>query len=155
MSVEKFKETILLELGEQRRNAILLIPVFVAMGIGFYFSFLYEPFWWWGGLALVLTVVALFLTRGFGRLIVLSLLCVALGFTAAQIRTHFAYTPMIVEKQDFKDISREIFNHPSFLLIHFFLSTHYSFYMICTKYKLIFVHFYSKTIINGFCTLLL
>jgi competence protein ComEC len=108
VSVEKFKETILLELGEQRRNAILIIPVFVAMGIGFYFSFLYEPFWWWGGLALVLTVVALFLTRGFGRLIVLSLLCVALGFTAAQIRTHFAYTPMIVEKQDFKDISGRI-----------------------------------------------
>ncbi|MEM8536626.1 MAG: competence protein, partial [Pseudomonadota bacterium] len=42
---ENLKDGLAIELAAQRSNAILLIPVFLAFGIGLYFSLFEEPYW--------------------------------------------------------------------------------------------------------------
>ena len=96
------------ELSEQRVQAILLVPVLIAFGIGIYFSLGVEPSWYYGGAAIAASFGALFITKDYARIFVVGLLLIATGFVAAQIRTHSVYTPILKRQLDFRDVEGRI-----------------------------------------------
>ncbi len=96
------------ELGAHRYQAILLAPVFLACGIGLYFSLMFEPFWGYGLVALGGSFLAVYISRGLRRVACVSLLLIALGFCAAQLRTVIVHTPILMKSYDFKDVTGDI-----------------------------------------------
>lgn len=105
---ENLKQLFFVELGAQRLNAILLVPVFVAIGVAWYFSLLAEPFWGYGVAAISLSLAAAVFVRGYGRIAAVAVLCSSLGFGAAQLRTHMVYTPILSHKMDFTIVEGRI-----------------------------------------------
>lgn len=97
------------ELLAQRERLILWMPVFLAIGIGLYFSLRFEPplFLSAGSLALVFAVWGLIWPlkhahwQGFSVWLVLTGLFLSLlGFTAAQIRTELVSQPLLMKELD-------------------------------------------------------
>lgn len=86
---------------EQHHRWILWCPVFIALGIGWYFSLSFEPSVYIGVLFTVISLTGLALSLNFNpvaRLSFICLLCIALGFTAAGFRTVTAGTPMLAKE---------------------------------------------------------
>lgn len=85
------------EFAVQRDNLFLWAPVFLAFGIGLYFALPVEPMRGAGVLALSMALLLLGCVRGrldlrsWGLILVLA----ALGFCAAQLRTHLVHTPIL------------------------------------------------------------
>ena len=95
------------ELAGQKNHFFLWVPVFFATGIGLYFAAGSEPPVLFGGsLSLFVFGGLLWLWRHqdqslsskFFFLVFAAIFLACFGFTAAQVRTHLAYTPMIVNK---------------------------------------------------------
>ena len=104
----KIQNILVCEFAEQRAQAILLLPVFLATGIGAYFSLAFEPPWLFGFIALGLSFILACVIKNYMRFMMIAFLCVAMGFVAAQIRTHVVYTPILSQKLDFKDVEGRI-----------------------------------------------
>lgn len=87
------------ELYAQKPYVFLWTPVFVALGIGAYFSLPVEPPFALGVFLCLAyaALVALFSARPVLQKIILFALLVALGFCAAQVRTMRVYTPILSE----------------------------------------------------------
>lgn len=94
----------------QRGQAFLWAPVFLSFGIGAYFVLPSEPAWTWIVLLSLLSLAGfisgIFLEsfRSFFFLIAL----IALGFSAAHIRTSVVYTPILVKKMAPIDVSGRV-----------------------------------------------
>lgn len=105
---QKIKDQILVELAAQKLNAILLVPVLVAFGIGFYFSLSFEPVSLLTISVFLSSVFCVFFSRSWPRLLMFGVFCMVLGFGAAQMRTSYVHTPMILKKLDFVDVQGRI-----------------------------------------------
>lgn len=95
------------ELAQQKERLFLWVPVFFALGIGLYFGLKTEPPLLLGAaLSLFALGSACWLSCGqdksaSGKFVFLSSVAVFLiffGFSAAQMRTHLVYTPMLIKK---------------------------------------------------------
>lgn len=77
-------------------------PVFLGVGIGLYFSLLWEPPLLAGFLSVLLMGAVLFWARNTSALrpFLVVLVLLALGFAAAQLRAHYVYAPIL--KQEIK-----------------------------------------------------
>ncbi|MCB1840478.1 MAG: ComEC family competence protein [Alphaproteobacteria bacterium] len=90
----------------QKERAVLWLPVHMALGIGLYFALPVEPplagglLAWVILLALLTTLHPYRLGQKGGKLYTALILLIlpATGFTAAQLRTHLVYTPIIAHK---------------------------------------------------------
>lgn len=85
---------------EQKDRWILWIPVFMALGIGIYFSLNFEPNIWLGISFLfisVLIIILLYVKRK-NFLLLIPVFLFLLGFTAAQIQTHNISASMLLKK---------------------------------------------------------
>ncbi|CAA7620653.1 Predicted membrane metal-binding protein [Candidatus Terasakiella magnetica] len=93
----RFATTVAERLLAERERWPLWLPVFLGLGIGFYFALPVEPPRWSGPLAVVLTLAALGLGRRHSAifLIAASLLAVALGFTVTQGRSAMLAAPVV------------------------------------------------------------
>ncbi len=96
------------ELSEQRDRLILWSPVFLAIGIGFYFSLKFEPpaIFGIGTLAVVAALWVLFRPlrleswRGYALWLVTGgVLLIVLGFCTAQFRTGIIQTPVLLKER--------------------------------------------------------
>lgn len=96
------------ELLLNRPQAILLVPVLMAFGIGGYFFVAQDPAIWIAPLVLCLCLLGLVFSRGAVRLFMMLPLLIVLGFTAAQIRAHVVYTPILDKKMNFADVQGRI-----------------------------------------------
>jgi competence protein ComEC len=120
-----WREMLLLEYAVQKKQLFIWAPVFLALGIGFYFSLPAEPPMVPGFFALIISSGGLFLFRH--RTAALIVFLVVLGFLAAQLRTHIVHTPVLQKElspvmvegiidavEDFGDTegSRLILSHP-------------------------------------------
>ena len=106
--LKNFKQLVDEEIGAQRQNALLLVPVLVGMGVGAYFSLPFEPPVFVGGLAFLLFLFGVFFTKSWARLVLVAGLFISLGFTAAQIRTSYVYAPMLERSLKFADAEGRI-----------------------------------------------
>lgn len=106
-AAEKTASWVLEQFYLQRQNAFLWCPVFLALGIGLYFSLDFEPplilsiiIWLIASILLLLV----FHTReeGLSKRIVyylsFALVLITTGFTASNIRTQIVYTPVLEKK---------------------------------------------------------
>lgn len=82
-------------LALERSRWALWLPVMLGVGIGAYFSLPFEPPGWTGGMLLLVALGGAWLSQGWARLAAWALLAVALGFTAAQLRTWSVATPVL------------------------------------------------------------
>ncbi|MBX9634043.1 MAG: DUF4131 domain-containing protein, partial [Magnetospirillum sp.] len=75
----------------------LWLPVFFSFGISLYFALPSEPQLWGGGLALVGCALAAWLARRHGAALLplLALLCMCLGFFAAEMRSAIVAAPVL------------------------------------------------------------
>ncbi len=102
--LNSWKEDLYEQLALQKDRLILWCPVFLALGIGFYFSLSLEPPLVVGLVFAAISYACLLLVwplKEIRRLLWLVAMAVAFtvtGFTAAQIRTANVYTPMLVKK---------------------------------------------------------
>ncbi|MCE9507579.1 MAG: ComEC family competence protein [Alphaproteobacteria bacterium] len=96
----KFAEPLLASLLKQRERWILWTPVALALGVGGYFSLRFEPPLWSGFLALVLltALIAPFYKNKLAVLLWLPFCLIALGFTAASLRTWTVSAPVLERK---------------------------------------------------------
>jgi competence protein ComEC len=96
----KFAEPLLASLLKQRERWILWTPVAIALGVGGYFSLRFEPPLWSGFLALVLltAMIAPFYKNKPAVLVWLPCFLIALGFTAASLRTRAVDAPVLERK---------------------------------------------------------
>jgi len=91
-------ESLATRLESERDRWILWTPVAVAAGDGLYFSLSREPSLWQGFLALAFSGLALILWRGRrGWPVLAGLALVALGFCAAELRSHSVAAPILVK----------------------------------------------------------
>lgn len=81
----------------QHHRWVLWCPVFMAFGVGFYFTLQSEPPLFMGVFGVLLFLIgSVAVWRQIGlRLMVITMLCMVLGFSAASFRTELAYTPML------------------------------------------------------------
>jgi competence protein ComEC len=79
---------------------IVWVPVFLGLGIGVYFALSWEPSPATGAAALLggLAAVLALRSAGTGRLCAWAVMAVAVGFAAAQLRTHQVAAPVIAER---------------------------------------------------------
>lgn len=96
------------ELALLKPQFILLVPVFMACGIGAYFSLSFEPPVTTGVLAAFGLLAPAIILRGWGRYAAVALFLAVLGFASAQIRTHLVYTPILAKKMDFAAVQGRI-----------------------------------------------
>lgn len=101
--LEKLKELFWEEAGAQRLYAILLAPVFLAFGIGGYFSLSVEPLWGLGFGALLFSVLGLVVLRSYWRIVCIAVFLVCLGYFTAQLRTIVVHTPILEKAMDFQE----------------------------------------------------
>ncbi|NCT40849.1 MAG: ComEC family competence protein [Alphaproteobacteria bacterium] len=102
------KDQLYAEIAAQRPQAILLVPVCLACGIGLYFSLMFEPRLFYGVCVLGLSLLTIVFSKGGMRFVFIGVMIFALGFVAAQIRTHVSYTPILSKKMDFKVVEGRI-----------------------------------------------
>lgn len=102
----KFQENIIQEVLNQKNSLFLWAPFFMAIGIGGYFGLKAEPPLLMGGSALLAMSGALLWAYRTPqdreiitprKLILWALALIALGFFAAQVRTHLVATPLLVK----------------------------------------------------------
>jgi competence protein ComEC len=88
------------QLLAQRERWILWIPVAIAAGVGSYFSLHIEPPVWLGLslTGLLLSAASFFYRNKTALLVWLPFFLIALGFTAAQLRTWYVTAPMLERK---------------------------------------------------------
>jgi competence protein ComEC len=90
---------------EERERWFLWLPVFMGLGIVLYFSWLAEPPFWAGALAIALCAVPVFLLRqSVWQPLALILLSIAIGHEAGQVETAFMAQPMVRETLEKRDI---------------------------------------------------
>ncbi len=85
------------------RTGFLWLPVAFGIGIVGYFSAAQEPLLWAGPLLALLVLPAVLIARGMLRAGLLSLLFMAMGFSAATIRTAMVASPML-EREHFGEV---------------------------------------------------
>lgn len=88
----------LIAINAQYSRFFLWIPVFLACGIGIYFSLWFEPRLWLFGGVLCLAGILLFLTRRFEksyRAIIMVFLLISLGFLLAGMRANVVSAPVL------------------------------------------------------------
>lgn len=85
----------LFRLEVEHRTPFLWLPVAFGVGILVYFAMPQEPLWWHGPLLALMALVPAVFETGLRRLLGVSLLLAALGFSAAAWRTERVQTPMI------------------------------------------------------------
>lgn len=92
-----FAGTFTAALGAERERWPLWLPVLLGVGVGTYFALPVEPWPWLGPGACLAGLVLLVAGRvqDAARLLASAALCVALGFTAAQGRTHLVAAPVV------------------------------------------------------------
>ncbi len=90
------------ELAAQKPNALLLLSIFLAFGIGVYFALPFDPLWIFGAAAMVISLFSLGL-RSF-RPALIALFCVVLGFNAAQLRDFIVQTPVLHVAQKYVQV---------------------------------------------------
>lgn len=105
--MQKIQELIVQEGAAQKDRLFLWAPFCLALGIGLYFTLKTEPPLLMGG-SLILLASGLILSGWKGQerspahklflLTSIGFLIVSIGFTAAQVKTHLVYTPMLVKK---------------------------------------------------------
>lgn len=80
---------------------MLWVPVAMGAGIAFYFALSREPAWFAGPIFLALSLAGLVVLRRGGsfRLVLLLSVFAALGFSAAQWRSHSVAAPVLAEAQ--------------------------------------------------------
>ncbi|HYD99580.1 MAG TPA: ComEC/Rec2 family competence protein, partial [Alphaproteobacteria bacterium] len=85
--------------GAERGRFALWLPVWLGAGIALYFALPVEPAAWIGSAALAAAALLLIPLRGAasGLLLALPLAALALGFTAAQLRTALVAAPVLAE----------------------------------------------------------
>lgn len=85
----------------ERDRWVLWLPVALGLGISIYFALPEEPAWFIGPMALAVTLAGLTATgRGAGPVILMVLLlCAAMGFSAVQWRTHQVASPILAVAQ--------------------------------------------------------
>lgn len=94
------------ELVHQREHLFLWVPVFIGIGAGAYFALPFEPPLLFAAAPLaVLAPVILARGRPVIFPFLLLLFFAALGFTAGQARTHFAYTPILQKKINVTEVT--------------------------------------------------
>ena len=76
----------------QRDHGFLWWPVWVAIGVSFYFALPMEPVFYAGFL---MAGLAGLMFAAWRRGVILAIFLVALGFTAGQVRSALVYTPML------------------------------------------------------------
>ena len=95
------------EITAQKARLFLWFPVCFATGIAIYFGLKSEPVLWSGAVSsalLIACVIILFKVQSdtvFRKIILLILgagVLASLGFTVAQFRSHYVYTPMLLKK---------------------------------------------------------
>jgi competence protein ComEC len=95
------------EIIAQKARLFLWFPVCFAIGIAIYFGLKFEPVLWIGAvISVLLSGISVFLFKVQGDvvfrkiflLITVASLLVSLGFTVAQFRSHYVYTPMLLKK---------------------------------------------------------
>ena len=96
------------EFSLQRPQAILFLPVFLASGIGCYFSLPVEPYWAFAPFFLLLFIAGLFFLPRAGRYCLLALILMLVGFCAAQLRVSMVHTPMLEKAMDFADVEGRV-----------------------------------------------
>ena len=96
------------EFPAQRPQMILLVPILIAFGIGGYFSLPSEPPWFVGLCVMAASLIGVFITRDTMRLLLIGVLLIGLGFSAAQLRTYMVHTPILAEKLEFKTVSGRV-----------------------------------------------
>lgn len=79
----------------EHRTPFLWLPVAFGLGILAYFSMPQEPLWWHGPLLALLMLVPAITEAGLRRVLGITLLFAALGFSAATWRSERVKTPMI------------------------------------------------------------
>jgi competence protein ComEC len=84
----------------QRGTLFLWCPVFMGLGIAFYFSLKTEPslVYGWAGVAGLSSLLLVVRHRQIARIFVVLALMVTLGFTAAGLRTQSGYTPILARE---------------------------------------------------------
>ncbi len=102
-SIKKFLEPYLgklfEELLEQKDRWILWSPVFVAIGVGFYFSLNFEPNQWVGiTFTIIVSFIILSLYMKRSMVMWVPVFLVVVGFTAAQTRTMYLDAPVLEKK---------------------------------------------------------
>jgi competence protein ComEC len=105
--LQKIQELIEKEIAAQKDRLFLWAPFCLAVGIGLYFSLEAEPPLLLGGSLIVMAGgLVLYGWKAQGRspgekffyLCAIGILIACIGFAAAQMRAHTAYTPMLVKK---------------------------------------------------------
>jgi competence protein ComEC len=93
-------------LAAERNRLVLWTPVFLALGIGFYFSLEAEPPVWLGPSAFAISGMAWWLLRGraFLRLAAMGLLLACAGFSLIGLRTAWQQAPAIYSTLYFRTI---------------------------------------------------
>lgn len=100
-------ESLLPEIAAQKARAFLWAPVCFAVGIAVYFGLKSEPVGWLGmGLSVFVALVTLgvwkiqqdALWQKALMFVSVGVFIASLGFTAAQIKSHLVYTPMLLKK---------------------------------------------------------
>lgn len=90
-------QTLLTQLEAERDRWALWLPVAIGLGVGLYFLLPMEPPTWIGGVVALLAVASIVIARR--RLVLLmvaiAVAAVAIGFTAAQVRTSMVATPLL------------------------------------------------------------
>lgn len=102
---------------QQKNNLFLWAPFCFAAGIAVYFGLKFEPQIWIGALTtLVLTGISFFLSRNqdehpfrkLGFILSIGAVLIFFGFSIAQIRTSFVYTPILIKKISFTTLTGTI-----------------------------------------------
>ena len=84
----------------EHQQWILWTPVWLAAGIGIYFSLYNEPALWVGGALILKASLLFYLLRKWesGRPLLIGLMLIAVGFSAAQFRTWSVQSPLLTHK---------------------------------------------------------
>lgn len=98
------------ECALQKPQLFLWFPVFLALGIGFYFSLPVEPPFILGLFSLIVVAASLAFFRNLPalRFTLLTLFLACLGFVSAQLRTQIAYTPILQKEMGFARVTGTI-----------------------------------------------
>jgi competence protein ComEC len=87
------RDLFFIELAAQKKQVFIWSPVFLSLGIGFYFSLPAEPPLVLGGFAFLLAACGFYFLRSHTPALLLFLMIT--GFFAAQLRTHIVFTPIL------------------------------------------------------------
>lgn len=96
--IKGIKDLLRFEYEAQRKQILLLLPVFLAFGIGLYFSLPVEPPIALGGVGLLSSFFLYIFFKDREPLLPLFVFMLALGFCAAQLRTHSIHTPILQDE---------------------------------------------------------